>query len=69
MIAARNRTADLRVLLPVGHAAVRDLLEEFIAVGMSKFVLRPPPLGRPDDPATWHDELAGLADAVADLQT
>ena len=42
VIAARNRTADLRVLLPVGHAAVRDLLEEFIAVGMSKFVLRPP---------------------------
>ena len=69
VIAARNRTADLRVLLPVGHAAVRDLLEEFIAVGMSKFVLRPPPLGRPNDPAAWHDELAGLADAVTDLQT
>jgi probable F420-dependent oxidoreductase len=67
VIAARNRTADLRVLVPVGYAAVRDLLEEFIAVGMSKFVLRPPPC--PNDPAAWHDELAGLADAVADLQT
>jgi len=69
VIAARNRTADLRVLVPVGYAAVRDLLEEFIAVGMSKFVLRPPPLGPPNDPAAWHDELAGLADAVAGLQT
>ena len=69
VIAARNRTADLRVLVPVGYAAVRDLLEEFIAVGMSKFVLRPPPLGPPNDPAAWHDELAGLADAVASLQT
>ena len=68
-IAARNRTADLRVLLPVGHAAVRHLLEEFIAVGMSKFVLRPPPSARLNDPAAWQDELAGLADAVADLQT
>ena len=56
------------MLLPVGYSAVRNLLEEFIAVGMSKFVLRPTP-GRPNDPAAWHDELAGLADAVADLQS
>jgi hypothetical protein len=36
---------------------------------MSKFVLRPQASGRPNDPTAWHDELAGLAEAVADLQT
>jgi len=68
-IAARNPSVDPDVLIPVGYPAVRDLLEQFIAVGMSKFVLRPPAPGRPNDTAAWHDELAGLADAVADLQT
>jgi probable F420-dependent oxidoreductase len=67
--AARNRSVDPGVLIPVGYSAVRDLLEQFIAVGMSKFVLRPPSSGRPNDPTAWQDELAGLADAVADLQT
>jgi len=36
---------------------------------MSKFVVRPPASPQPVDPAAWHDELAGLAAAVADLQT
>jgi hypothetical protein len=38
-------------------------------VGMSKFVIRPPASTRPVDQAAWRDEPAGLADAVADLQT
>jgi len=32
-------------------------------------VIRPPATTRPVDQATWRHELAGLADAVADLQT
>lgn len=68
-LAARNRTADPRTLVPVGFPALRELLQSFTAVGMSKFVLRPPVAGHPSGPADWHDELAGLADAVADLQT
>jgi probable F420-dependent oxidoreductase len=68
-LAARNRGADPRALVPVGYAALRELLQAFIAVGMSKFVVRPPASPQPVDPAAWHDELAGLAAAVADLQT
>jgi alkanesulfonate monooxygenase SsuD/methylene tetrahydromethanopterin reductase-like flavin-dependent oxidoreductase (luciferase family) len=55
---------DPRALVPVGHDALRTTLRSFIDVGMSKFVLRP--MSPPD---SWHDELAGLADAVLDLQT
>ncbi len=66
---ARNPAADPRALLPVGHHALRELLQAHIAVGMSKFVLRPPAPGRPDDPAAWRDELSALADSVLDLQT
>jgi probable F420-dependent oxidoreductase len=68
-LAARNRTADPRALVPVGYPALRELLQSFIDVGMSKFVLRPPSSAQQADPASWRDELAGLAAAVADLQT
>ena len=68
-LAARNRAADPRALVPVGYPALRELLRSHIEVGMSKFVLRPPSSGQSGDPAAWRDELAGLADAVADLQT
>ena len=68
-LAARNRAADPRTLVPVGYPALRELLQSFIAVGMSKFVIRPPAATRPVDQAAWRDELSGLADAVADLQT
>jgi probable F420-dependent oxidoreductase len=68
-LTARNRAADPRALIPVGYPALRELLQSFIAVGMSKFVLRPPVSGSTADSAAWQDELAGLADAVADLQT
>ena len=44
--------------------ALRDLLERFIAVGFSKFVVRP--LVPPTD---WRRELDDLATAVGDLQT
>lgn len=56
------RLVDPRTFVPIGYAAVRQQLEAFIAAGMSKFVLRPPA-------GYSRDELAGLADAVAGLQT
>ena len=40
------------------------LIERFIAVGFSKFVVRPLVA-----PKSWRAELDTLADAVADLQT
>ena len=50
--------------MPVGLPALRKLLERFIEVGFSKFVVRPM-----SHPADWPDELAQLAGAVGDLQT
>jgi alkanesulfonate monooxygenase SsuD/methylene tetrahydromethanopterin reductase-like flavin-dependent oxidoreductase (luciferase family) len=61
---ARSRGADPRALVPVGHQGVREAIESYVAVCMSKFVVRPM-----FTPAAWSDELAGLAAAVADLQT
>jgi len=51
-------------LTPVGLPALRRLIEGFIAVGFSKFVVRPIV-----PPTSWRAELAALADAVGDLQT
>ena len=61
---AATAAADIDQLAPIGLPAVRRLLEDFVAVGFSKFVLRP--LTPPDD---WHTELGTLAAAVGDLQT
>jgi hypothetical protein len=66
----RGRDVDPSTLVPVGAHQLRQVLEEMIAAGISKFVLRPPaldPAGR--GPGSWTDELSALADAVADLQT
>lgn len=60
----RGRAADPRTLVPVGYDALRTMLQSFIAVGMSKFVLRP----MSAEPS-WRDELTALAQAVTDLQT
>jgi len=61
MAARRPRSLELT---PVGLSAVRTLIERFIAVGFSKFVLRPVV-----PPAFWRTELDALAGAVGDLQT
>jgi probable F420-dependent oxidoreductase len=61
MAARRPRSVELT---PVGLPALRALLERFIAVGFSKFVVRPVVA-----PASWRAELDALADAVGDLQT
>ena len=60
MAARRPRSIELT---PVGLPAVRALLERFIAVGFSKFVLRPVV-----PPASWRAELQALHAAVGDLQ-
>jgi probable F420-dependent oxidoreductase len=65
-LARRNPGADPSSLIPIGYPALRELLQSFISVGMSKFVLRPP---TPEQPSGWPAELAALAGAVADLQT
>jgi len=61
MAARRPRSLELT---PVGLPALRQLIERFIAVGFSKFVLRPVV-----PPASWRAELDALAGAVGDLQT
>ena len=61
MTARRPRSVELT---PVGLPAVRGLIERFLAVGFSKFVLRPIA-----PPSSWRAELETLAAAVGDLQT
>ena len=61
MAARRPRSLELT---PIGWPALRQLIERFIAVGFSKFVVRPV-----TTPASWRAELDALAAAVGDLQT
>jgi len=61
MTARRPRSVELT---PVGLPALRALIERFIAVGFSKFVVRPVAA-----PASWRTELETLSAAVGDLQT
>jgi probable F420-dependent oxidoreductase len=61
MVARRPRSVELT---PVGLPALRKLIEQFIAVGFSKFVVRPL-----ITPKSWRSELEALAAAVGDLQT
>jgi len=61
MVARRPRSLELT---PVGLPALRALIERFVAVGFSKFVVRPVVA-----PVSWRAELEALAAAVGDLQT
>jgi probable F420-dependent oxidoreductase len=61
MVARRPRALELT---PVGLPALRGLLERFLAVGFSKFVVRPVV-----PPASWRAELEILAGAIGGLQT
>jgi hypothetical protein len=51
-------------LIPIGLDGLRALIESFIAVGFSKFIVRP--LAPPDE---WGPELERLAAGVGGLQT
>ena len=61
MAARRPRSLELT---PVGLPALRQLIERFLGVGFSKFVVRPVV-----PPASWRAELEALAGAVGHLQT
>jgi probable F420-dependent oxidoreductase len=61
MVARRPRSVELT---PVGLPALRALIERFLAVGFSKFVVRPIA-----PPTSWRAELEALSKAVGDLQT
>jgi probable F420-dependent oxidoreductase len=61
MAARRPRALEFT---PVGLPALRQLIERFIGVGFSKFVVRPVM-----PPASWRTELETLSAAVGDLQT
>jgi probable F420-dependent oxidoreductase len=63
-IASRARGHDPRDLVPVGLNELRRLIERFVGVGFSKFVVRP--LAPPSD---WRAELEEVAAAVGDLQS
>ena len=60
----RARGRPLSQIIPVGLSGLRTMLERFLDVGFSKFIVRP--VAPPSD---WGDELDLLAGAVGNLQT
>lgn len=65
IVAARLPGIDPARVVPVGHAALRRLLEDYIAVGFSKLI----PVPFAATVTDWDAELTALADATLDLQT
>ena len=63
LLSSRNPGVDPTELVVEGIAKLAPRIEEFLAVGFSKFVLVP--FGAPDD---WTDELGETAAAVLPLQ-
>jgi probable F420-dependent oxidoreductase len=63
-LAARARGRPVEELVPVGLPALRELVERYLEVGFSKFVVRPM-----EPPAEWRPELEALARSLLDLQT
>jgi probable F420-dependent oxidoreductase len=63
-LSTRSRGRDPVEMVPVGLPALRRLIERFLAVGFSKFVVRP--MGTVE---SWPSELDELFAAVGDLQT
>ncbi len=64
LIARRRPELDPTEVVPIGLDAVRSRIQAFTSVGASKFVVLPL-----DEPTSWDDELARIADALFDLQT
>jgi probable F420-dependent oxidoreductase len=62
-VASTRKGVDPERVIPVGIPGLRTMLEGFLDVGFSKFVVRP--LGEPD---SWRSELETLAAGVLDLQ-
>jgi probable F420-dependent oxidoreductase len=63
-IASARRGVDPEKVIPVGIDGLRAMLERFLEVGFSKFVVRPI-----DNSGSWRTELEALAVGVLDLQT
>ena len=61
---AERRGVDADEVLVTGLDALRDRLQEFVAVGFSKLVAVPV-----HEVESWPEELDSLAEAVLDLQT
>jgi probable F420-dependent oxidoreductase len=61
-LATRRTDADLIALVPNGTSALRALIERYIEVGFSKFVVRPLV-----NPSSWRAELEDLAEGLLDL--
>lgn len=64
LVAKRLPGADPADVVPIGHDALRNVLEGFIAEGFTKLV--PVPFGTAVD--NWEHELTSLAAATLDLQ-
>ena len=62
-LATRKTDAELAELVPNGTRALRTLIERYIDVGFSKFVVRPIVT-----PTSWRAELEDLAAGLLDLQ-
>ena len=60
----RRPDRDPRPLVPVGWDAAVQLVEQFVDVGVTKFVLRPA-----TPPASWPDWVGEFADHALPLQT
>ncbi len=63
-VGSARRGVDPTEVVPVGIAGLRAMLEEFLAVGFSKFVVRPLV-----EPPSWRAELESMAEGILDLQT
>ena len=63
-LARRARGRPLEDIIPVGLGGLRSMLEQFLEVGFSKFIVRPM-----TPPESWPHELERLAGTVGDLQT
>lgn len=63
LVAKRRPGVDVAGLVPAGLPQLRDALERFVDVGVSKFVVVP--VG---DPPSWAEELEALAATILPLQ-
>lgn len=64
LLATRRPDLDPRDVVPVGLPALRDRIEDMIAVGASKFVVLPI-----DEPVDWDQELAAVAATLLPMET
>jgi probable F420-dependent oxidoreductase len=63
-MARRARGRPLEQIIPVGLDALRALIESYLEVGFSKFIVRPL-----HSPASWESALEVLAAGVGGMQT